>query len=107
MYCSVPAILVWLTSNAGSHYKRATVSALQLAVANCGGFVAAWIYPSSQAPNYQKSHYIILGLLCYAWVAVLANTLFCHWVNKRKQAGKYDQYAGYGDDRDPKFKLGL
>lgn len=106
-YCSVPAILVWLTGNSAGHYKRATVSALQLAIANCGGFVAAWIYPTSERPAYKKSHHIVLGLLCYAWVAVLANTLFCAWVNKRKRQGAYDQYAGYGDDRDPEFKLTL
>jgi hypothetical protein len=35
-YCAVPAILVWLTGNSAGHYKRATVSALQLAIANCG-----------------------------------------------------------------------
>ena len=29
-YCSVPAILVWLTGNSSGHYKRATVSGLQL-----------------------------------------------------------------------------
>lgn len=28
---------VWLTGNSAGHYKRATVSALQLAIANCGG----------------------------------------------------------------------
>ena len=64
-YNSLPQ--VWLTGNSAGHYKRATgmpsrslalatlgvqltfaciliVSALQLAIANCGGFVAAWIY---------------------------------------------------------------
>lgn len=40
MYCSVPCVLVWNSNNSAGHYKRATTSALQLAVANCGGFVA-------------------------------------------------------------------
>lgn len=106
-YCSVPAILVWLTGNSSGHYKRATVSGLQLAVANCGGFVAAWIYPTTQAPAYKRSHYIILGLLCYAWIAVLANTLYCAWINKRKRDGAYDKYAGIGDDREPSFMMTL
>lgn len=106
-YCSVPPILVWLTGNSAGHYKRATVSALQLAIANCGGFVAAFIYPRTEAPDYRKSHRIVLGLLCYAWVAILANTLFCAWVNKKKRQGAYDKFAGYGDDRDPQFKLVL
>ncbi|KAL6405468.1 hypothetical protein AUP68_11224 [Ilyonectria robusta] len=41
MYCSVPCVLVWNSNNSAGHYKRATTSALQLAVANCGGFVAS------------------------------------------------------------------
>lgn len=40
MYCSVPPVLSWLSNNSAGHYKRATTSALQLAIANCGGFVA-------------------------------------------------------------------
>lgn len=46
MYASVPCILVWMSNNSAGHYKRATTSAMQLAIANCGGFVASKsIYP--------------------------------------------------------------
>ena len=41
MYASVPCILVWNSNNSAGHYKRATTSAMQLAIANCGGFVAS------------------------------------------------------------------
>jgi hypothetical protein len=41
MYASVPCILVWNSNNSAGHYKRATTSALQLEVANSGGFVAS------------------------------------------------------------------
>lgn len=40
MYASVPCILGWNSNNSAGHYKRATTSALQLAIANSGGFVA-------------------------------------------------------------------
>lgn len=91
MYSSVPCVLVWNANNSAGHYKRATTSALQLAVANCGGFVAsmassyrifldiqmanerivftAFVYPNREGPVYLKGHSIILGLLCYAWFA--------------------------------------
>lgn len=97
MYASVPCVLVWNANNSAGHYKRATTSALQLAVANCGGFVAsesfflfclvfwswtrfelneadcedliAFVYPSNEGPLYHKGHTIILGLLVYAWFA--------------------------------------
>ncbi|OKL58171.1 hypothetical protein UA08_06835 [Talaromyces atroroseus] len=39
MYASVPCVLVWNSNNSAGHYKRATTSAMQLAVANCGGIL--------------------------------------------------------------------
>lgn len=49
MYSSVPCVLVWNSNNSAGHYKRATTSALQLAVANAGGFVASEYYPSTSS----------------------------------------------------------
>ncbi|KAI8282731.1 hypothetical protein K4K60_003271 [Colletotrichum sp. SAR11_57] len=107
MYSAVPCVLSWNSNNSAGHYKRATTSALQLAIANCGGFVATFIYPSTQGPYYHKGHTIILGLLCYAWVATLLNVLWCTKINRDKAAGKYDQFIGTGDDREPEFKMVL
>jgi hypothetical protein len=68
MYASVPPVLVWNSNNSAGHYKRATTSALQLAIANSGGFVASFSYKTSEAADgFRKSHTVILGLLCIAW----------------------------------------
>ncbi|KAI0173148.1 MFS general substrate transporter [Hypoxylon sp. FL1284] len=107
LYSSVPPVLGWLSNNSAGHYKRATTSALQLAIANCGGFVAVFIYPKSQGPTYYEGHTIILGLLCAGWFLVLCNVLYVAKINRDKAKGKYDKYRGYGDDRDPTFKLVL
>ncbi|KAK1624202.1 major facilitator superfamily transporter [Colletotrichum phormii] len=107
MYSAVPCVLVWNSNNSAGHYKRATTSALQLAIANCGGFVATFIYPSTDGPLYHKGHTVILGLLCYAWVATLINVLWCAKINRDKAAGKYDQFVGTGDDREPHFMMVL
>ena len=40
LYASVPPVLVWNSNNSAGHYKRATTSGLQLAIANAGGFVS-------------------------------------------------------------------
>jgi MFS family permease len=53
MYSSVPCVLVWNANNSAGHYKRATTSALQLAIANCGGFVASkslWAHQRCKKP---------------------------------------------------------
>ena len=67
MYSSVPPVLGWLSNNSAGHYKRATAAALQLAIANCGGFVTVFVYPKAQGPQYHEGHTIILGLLCAGW----------------------------------------
>ncbi|KAJ5772008.1 hypothetical protein N7520_002537 [Penicillium odoratum] len=106
-YASVPCILVWISNNSAGHYKRATTSALQLAIANCGGFVATFNYPSTDGPQFHRGHTIILGLLVFAWFMILCNVLYCAKVNRDKRNGKYDQYIGYNDDRNPAFKMVL
>ncbi|GAB0138810.1 hypothetical protein EsDP_00007032 [Epichloe bromicola] len=107
LYCAVPCVLVWNSNNSAGHYKRATTSALQLAVANCGGFVATFVYPSRDGPNFHRGHIIIMSLLCYAWVAILANVLWCAKINRDKRLGSYNRFAGSGDDRDPEFIMVL
>ncbi|KAI5856745.1 MFS general substrate transporter [Durotheca rogersii] len=107
LYSSVPPVLGWLSNNSAGHYKRATTSALQLMIANCGGFVAVFIYPRTQGPAYREGHTIVLGLLCAGWLLILCNVLYCWKINRDKANGKYDKYRGYGDDRDPTFKFVL
>lgn len=51
MYSSVPCVLVWNSNNSAGHYKRATTSALQLAIANAGGFVASESRPLASFPE--------------------------------------------------------
>ena len=67
LYSSVPPVLGWLANNSAGHYKRATAAALQLAIANCGGFVTVFVYPSPQGPQFHKGHTIILSLLVAGW----------------------------------------
>ncbi|TAQ86500.1 hypothetical protein B7494_g5172 [Chlorociboria aeruginascens] len=107
LYSGVPCVLGWNSNNSAGHYKRATTTALQLMIANCGGFVATFIYPNVDKPQFHLGHTVILGLLVASWFMVLANVLYCAKVNRDKKVGKYAQYAGYGDDRDPEFRLVL
>ncbi|KAI0127197.1 putative MFS transporter [Xylariales sp. AK1849] len=107
LYTSVPPVLGWLSNNSAGHYKRATTSALQLAIANCGGFVTVFVYPKAEGPQYHKGHTIILGLLVGGWFLILFNVVYCWKINKDKANGKYDHHIGKNDDREPSFKLVL
>ncbi|KAL5374818.1 hypothetical protein DPSP01_011654 [Paraphaeosphaeria sporulosa] len=107
LYSSVPPVLTWLANNSAGHYKRATAAALQLGIANCGGILASFIYPNSEGPRYHRGHTVVLGLLVAGWFAILANVVYCAKVNRDKARGRYDRYGGYGDDREPAFKMVL
>lgn len=39
--------------------------------------------------------------------STLLNVLWCSKINRDKAAGKYDQFIGTGDDREPEFKMVL
>ncbi|RMZ73080.1 major facilitator superfamily transporter [Pyrenophora seminiperda CCB06] len=104
MYATVPCILSWNSNNSAGHYKRATTSALQLAIANAGGFVASFTYQKSEKEDgFHRSHRVILGLLCAAWVLIAMNVAWVWKINRDKARGKYAQFEGKGDDRDPEF----
>ncbi|KAM7217667.1 MFS general substrate transporter [Rhypophila decipiens] len=105
IYSSVPPNLAWLSNNSAGHYKRATASALQLAIANCGGILAVFLYPDVDGPSYHRGHTIVLGLLVAGWFLILGNVLYCAKVNRDKGRGLYDKHIGLGDDREPGFKM--
>ncbi|KAK4461506.1 high-affinity nicotinic acid transporter, partial [Cladorrhinum samala] len=107
VYSSVPPNLAWLANNSAGHYKRATAAALQLAIANCGGILSVFLYPDADGPVFHRGHTIILGLLVAGWFLILTNVLVCAKINRDKARGKYDEFTGCGDDRDPSFKLVL
>jgi len=68
IYSSVPPILVWLLNNSAGYYKRAASGGMQLLLGNCGGIVAAFLYPKSEKPSYYKSHNVAMECLLAAWV---------------------------------------
>lgn len=120
IYPCGPCILSILPNNSAGHYKKATAVALQLAVANCGGFVATFIYDSSQAPTYIRGHSITLGFVCLAWLAIFCNVMYCLWENKARAEGrrqdnlrKYQELWDSGKtrapigDRHPDFRFTL
>lgn len=88
VYPSGPCILSILPNNSRGHYKRATTTALQLAIANMAGFPATFVYTQDQAPEYRKGHSIVLGFVVLAWILIAANVRYCIWENKARREGR-------------------
>ncbi|GJE84157.1 MFS general substrate transporter [Phanerochaete sordida] len=120
IYPCGPCILSILPNNCAGHYKKATAVALQLAIANCGGFVATFVYTSNQAPQYKTGHSIVLAFVVAAWVFVALNVAYCMWENKARADGRRDgqleKYQELWDtgktrapigDRSPSFRFTL
>ncbi|KAF8175378.1 MFS transporter [Pholiota molesta] len=120
VYPSAPSILSILPNNSAGHYKRATTTALQLAIANAGGFVATFAYTPDQSPKYIRGHTISLAFVILAWILVAFNVLYCLWENKARREGRRQgnitQYQALVDagltrapigDRHPDFRYTL
>ncbi|KAG7449228.1 MFS transporter [Guyanagaster necrorhizus] len=118
-YPSGPCLLSILPNNSSGHYKRATTTALQLALANTGGFIATFSYTQDQAPRYIRGHAINLACLVLAWFFIGANVCYCLWENKARREGrraenirKYKELWDEGTrapigDRHPDFRFTL
>ncbi|KAJ7180067.1 MFS transporter [Mycena crocata] len=120
VYPSGPAILSILPNNGSGYYKRATTTALQLAVANSGGFIATNIYTVDQAPTYKRGHSIVLAFLILAWILIAVNVWYCRRENKARAEGRrqgnvtaYEELWNSGKtkapigDRHPDFRFTL
>nr|GAT59405.1 MFS transporter [Mycena chlorophos] len=121
IYPCGPCILSILPNNGSGYYKRSTTIALQLAVANAGGFVAVNIYTPDQVKTfYRKGHAIVLGFLILSWIMAAVNVLYCVRENKAREKGlrqgniaAYDELVRSGKtkapigDRHPDFRFTL
>ncbi|KAI4523591.1 MFS general substrate transporter [Schizophyllum commune Loenen D] len=88
IYPSGPCILSILPNNTSGHYKKATTTAMQLAIANAAGFLATFVYTEDQKPKYIKGHIIALTFVALAWVLIAANVCYCLWENKARREGR-------------------
>ncbi|KAL1677796.1 major facilitator superfamily domain-containing protein [Schizophyllum commune] len=88
IYPSGPCILSILPNNTSGHYKKATTTAMQLAIANAAGFLATFVYTEDQKPKYIKGHTIALTFVALAWVLIAANVCYCLRENKARREGR-------------------
>ncbi|KNZ78049.1 hypothetical protein J132_02341 [Termitomyces sp. J132] len=106
IYPSAPCILSILPNNSSGYFKKATTTALQLAI--------------DQAPKYIRGHSIVLGFIILSYLSTAANVCYCLWKNKARKEGrreinleKYQRLWNAGKtrapigDRHPKFLFTL
>jgi hypothetical protein len=87
--CS-PLVLAWLSNNLAPHYIKATGLGFQVAIGNCGAFVATFTYLTQDAPNYTTGHAINLGAIGLILICTLSNMAYIRWENAARASGKRD-----------------
>ncbi|KAK4543228.1 hypothetical protein LTR36_005778 [Oleoguttula mirabilis] len=105
--CS-PLVLAWLSNNLAPHYIKATGLGFQVAIGNCGAFVATFTYLSTDAPKYVTGHAINLGAIGLSLILTLGTMAYIRWENAARASGKRDYRltAAGGEDlgyRHPRF----
>ncbi|KAK1064176.1 hypothetical protein LTR74_008956, partial [Friedmanniomyces endolithicus] len=95
--CS-PLVLAWLSNNLAPHYIKATGLGLQVAIGNCGAFVATFTYLAQDAPNYITGHAINLGAIGLILIITAANMAYIRWENAARASGKRDYRLQQGPE---------
>nr|POF17465.1 putative transporter c11d3.18c [Quercus suber] len=94
--CS-PLVLAWLSNNLAPHYIKATGLGLQVALGNCGAFVATFTYLSTDAPDYTTGHAINLGAIGISLIVTICSMLYIRWENGARRDGRRDHRLTKGD----------
>lgn len=98
--CS-PLVLAWLSNNLAPHTTKATGLGFQVAVGNCGAFVATWTYLAQDAPGYTTGHAINLGAIGFSLVLTVGSMAYVRWENNARRAGRREsRLAGGGIERE-------
>ncbi|KFZ11110.1 hypothetical protein V502_07748 [Pseudogymnoascus sp. VKM F-4520 (FW-2644)] len=84
VYATYPPTHAWAANNFGNETKRAIGMGLYTAIGNLGSIAGTRIYPSTDAPQFQKGHFICMGLAIATAVLALANNLVLAAINRSR-----------------------
>lgn len=101
--CS-PLVLAWLSNNLAPHYIKATGLGFQVAIGNCGAFVATFTYLSTDAPSYRTGHAINLGAIGLSLILTIGNMLYIRRENAGRRSGNRDHRLTQGDPSQLGYK---
>ncbi|KAF1823303.1 MFS general substrate transporter [Dissoconium aciculare CBS 342.82] len=85
--CS-PLVLAWLSNNLAPATTRATGLGFQVAVGNCGAFVATFAYFMQDAPRFLTGHGICLGAIVLAMIVTAGNMWWIKRENMAREEGR-------------------
>jgi hypothetical protein len=102
----------WISNNVAPHYVRAVAVGMVISIANVSAFLGTFIYLSRDAPKYVLGHAVSLGALVITVILAVAQVLYLHWENKKRDRGERDERLGQENEgrlghRHPNFRYTL
>jgi hypothetical protein len=110
-FIALPILWGWLTNNMSGGYKIAATVAIQTALGDLGGVVAALVFQTYQGPLYIEGYRTVLGMAVAGagLVSVVVGCLW--WENSARDRGRREyrhanpDLENLGDDH-PLFRFG-
>lgn len=84
VYATYPLTHAWAANNFGNETKRAIGMGLYTALGNLGSIAGTWIYPSIDAPQFRRGHFICMGLAIATAMLALTNSLVLAAINRSR-----------------------
>ncbi|OQV03025.1 hypothetical protein CLAIMM_08125 [Cladophialophora immunda] len=84
VYATYPPSHAWAANNFGNETKRAVGMGAYTAIGNLGSIAGSYFYPSTDAPQYRKGHYLCFAMSIATAAITFANTLILHKINRRR-----------------------
>ena len=86
VYPNTPQCMAWNGNNTGGSTKRSIALAMQAMAGNLGGILSAFVYLSTDSPQYIKGHCILIGVLTMSASICTFMTIYYRRENKRRDA---------------------
>ena len=86
VYPNTPQCMAWNGNNTGGSTKRSIALAMQAMAGNLGGILSAFVYLSTDSPQYVKGHCILIGVLTMSASICTFMTVYYRRENKRRDA---------------------
>ncbi|EXJ70397.1 uncharacterized protein A1O5_06465 [Cladophialophora psammophila CBS 110553] len=84
VYATYPPSHAWAANNFGNETKRAVGMGAYTAMGNLGSIAGSFFYPSTDAPQYRKGHYLCFAMSIATAAITLANTMTLHRINRQR-----------------------
>jgi hypothetical protein len=95
-YTNIPLIIAWQAGNCPSESQRATSLGMLNSIGQCLSILASYLFPTSQAPQYNEGCIINIAFQAFGMVLALGMTLYYRWENKRRdrlEGGRPEAHA--------------